>query len=137
MTADLDTFPPHTAARRGPAGDARHLHPAALPHWRALLGCRWEQRLEWITEFSAACHQAQEAAADASSGPDERRAAWRRASAILHRAAAERRALAEIEAALSRLATGRYGWCEQCGTAIAAARLTEIPQTRYCPDCDR
>jgi DnaK suppressor protein len=63
-------------------------------------------------------------------------AARRRARAILHRAVAERRALAEIESALSRLAAGRFGWCEQCGGAIAATRLAEMPQARYCPAGD-
>jgi RNA polymerase-binding transcription factor DksA len=55
----------------------------------------------------------------------------------LHRAVAERLALAEIEVALTRLAAGRFGWCEQCGTAITAARLTETPQVRCCPACER
>jgi len=137
MSADLAIFPPHTAARRSPATEARHLHPAALPQWRALLGIRWQERLERVTEFSLAYHEAQEAAADPSSGRDARLAARRRASAMLRRAVAERHALAEIEAALSRLATGRFGWCEECGAAIAAARLAEMPQARYCPASDR
>jgi len=63
MTADLAIFPPTAAARRSPAARARHLHPAALPRWRALLGCRWQERLERVTELSLAYHQAQEAAA--------------------------------------------------------------------------
>ena len=137
MTADLAIFPPPAAARHSPATEARHLHPAALPQWRALLGFRWRERLERVTEFSLAYHDAEEAAADAGSGRDARLAARRRASAILHRAVAERLALAEIEAALARLAAGRFGWCEQCGAAIAAARLAGIPQARYCPACER
>jgi DnaK suppressor protein len=137
MTADLAIFPPPAAIRRSPALEARHLHPAALPRWRALLELRWQERLELVTEFSLAYHDAREAAADASSGPDTRRAARRRASAALHRAVAERLALAEIEAALARLAAGRFGWCEQCGAAITAARLAEIPHARCCPACER
>jgi RNA polymerase-binding transcription factor DksA len=137
MSADLAIFPPPTAARRSPATEARHLHPAALAQWRALLGIRWQQRLKQVTEFSLAYHDAEEAAADASTGRAARRAARLRAGAILHRAVAERFALAEIEAALNRLAIGRFGWCEQCGAAIDATRLTEMPQARYCPACDR
>ncbi len=68
MTADLAIFPPPAAARRSPAAEARHLHPAALPQWRALLGFRWRERLERVTEFSLAYHDAEEAAADAGSG---------------------------------------------------------------------
>jgi RNA polymerase-binding transcription factor DksA len=136
MTADLAIFPPPAAARRSPAAEARHLHPAALPRWRALLGFRWQERLERVTALSLAYHDAQ-AAADACKGRDARRAARRRASATLRRAVAERLALAEIEAALARLAAGRFGWCEQCGAAITTARLAEMPQARYCPACER
>jgi len=137
MTADLAIFPPLAAARRSPAAEARHLHPAALPQWRALLGIRWQERLERVTALSLAYHDAEEAAAHPGSGQGARLAARRRARAELHRAAAERLALAEIESALSRLAAGRFGWCEQCGGAITAARLTEMPQARYCPECVR
>jgi len=136
MTADLAIFPPPAAARRSPAAEARHLHPAALPRWRALLGLRWQQRLERVTELSLAYHDAQEAAVDAGSGQGARLAARRRASQTLRRAVAERLALAEIEAALARLAAGRFGWCELCGAAITTARLAEIPQARYCPACE-
>lgn len=137
MTADLAIFPPPAAARRSPAAEARHLHPAALPRWRALLGFRWQERLERLTELSLAYHDAREAAADAGSGRDVRLAAQRRAGATLRRAVAARLALAEIEAALARLAAGRFGWCEQCGAAIATARLAETPQARYCTACER
>jgi DnaK suppressor protein len=137
MSADLvDIFPPHAVARRSPATEARHLHPAALPHWRGLLGSLRQQRLERATGLWLACRDARDAVADASGGPDSAQAAWQRASAMWHRAVAEWRALGEIEEALSRLATGRFGWCQQCGAAIAAGRLTEMPQARYCPSCD-
>ncbi len=137
MSLDLGLFPPPAAARRRPATEARHLHPAALPQWHALLGSRWQQREERVTGFWLECRDARLAAADAGGDPDARQAAWRRAGEMWHRTVAEWRVLAEIEAALSRLATGRFGWCQQCGAAIAASRLTEIPQARYCPACDQ
>jgi DnaK suppressor protein len=137
MTADRASFPPPAAARRSPAAEARHLHPAALPRWRALLGTQWQEQLELVTELSRACHDAREAAADPRSGPHARQAARRRASAALHRAVAERLTLAEIEAALARLAVGRFGWCQQCGIPITAARLAELPRARCCPACER
>jgi hypothetical protein len=46
-----------------------------------------------------------------------------------------RTALAATEAALARLDAGRFGWCQQCGSAITATRLAQIPQARYCPAC--
>ena len=43
----------------------------------------------------------------------------------------------EIDAALMRLADGRYGTCLQCGRRIAIARLTVLPATRFCVRCAR
>lgn len=40
--------------------------------------------------------------------------------------------LEEIEAALRRLDSGRYGLCEICGEEIAAGRLEAMPAARYC-----
>jgi len=51
------------------------------------------------------------------------------------RVAAQRLSLRDIEAALARIDSGRYGWCEQCGGAILAERLEVLPQTRYCAAC--
>jgi DnaK suppressor protein len=135
MTADLAIFPPQAAPRRSTAADARHLHPSALPQWRALLGVRWQECLERVIELSLAYHDAQEAAAGPGRDAGARRAARQRAGAALHQAVAQRLALAEIEAALARLAAGEFGWCEQCGAAITAARLAELPQARYCRAC--
>ena len=101
MAADLVIFPPPAAPPPSPAAQARHLHPAALPQWRALLTDRRQEQLEEVSELSRACQVAQHAAANARQG------AWQQASAALQRAAAGWLALAEIEAALARLATGR------------------------------
>jgi DnaK suppressor protein len=137
MTRDLAIVPPAASPRPSPAAEARHLHPAALPRWRAMLGTRWQEQLARVTELYGACHDARQAPADSSSGPYARQAAWRRASAALRRLVAGRLALDEIEAALDRLAAGRFGWCQRCGSAITAARLAEMPQARCCPACER
>jgi DnaK suppressor protein len=42
-----------------------------------------------------------------------------------------------IEAALQRLDAGEYGYCGQCGDAIAAARLDLDPATATCIRCAR
>ena len=57
-------------------------------------------------------------------------------AALLRRAVEARRKLADVEDALARLAAGRFGCCEQCGSPIPAGLLTTAPQTRYCPRCD-
>src|SRR5580693_948932 len=132
------------AATARPAGaaarpEAAHLAPETMPGWRALLESHWRARLERVTELSLAYHDAEEAAAwpDPSglpaASPGTRSA---QARPLLRQAVAERRALAEIEAALSRLAAGRFGRCERCGGAVSAARLTRVPQARYCGSCE-
>src|SRR5262245_21264246 len=47
----------------------------------------------------------------------------------------ERVRLADIEAALRRLARGRYGLCEGCGRPIPPDRLHAVPWTPRCLDC--
>lgn len=48
-----------------------------------------------------------------------------------------RRALSirRIKAALLRIESGDYGLCEQCGEAIAAARLNIDPAAALCIEC--
>ena len=55
-----------------------------------------------------------------------------RASAML--ASAESH-LADVDAALARIAQGRYGYCERCGEAISPERLMARPVARTCIRC--
>ena len=43
--------------------------------------------------------------------------------------------LDEIESALAKLDDGTYGRCEECGGAIAEARLEAMPAARLCITC--
>lgn len=43
----------------------------------------------------------------------------------------------QLDAALQRLAEGRYGRCERCGQIIPAARLRVLPEARCCQSCQR
>lgn len=45
------------------------------------------------------------------------------------------RELGAIDAALRRIREGRYGVCEDCGDAIAPARLAAVPETPVCAAC--
>ena len=142
MSADVAIGAPEiagaaAAVRPGPAAPpaAAHLAPDTMPRWRALLESHWRARLERVTELSLAYHEAE----DASAGPPPASGQSARAQsgrALLRRAVAQRRALAEIEAALARLSNGRFGRCERCGGAVSATRLTRTPQARYCLSCE-
>lgn len=46
-----------------------------------------------------------------------------------------RRELREIEAALGRIADGRYGTCLACGGPMGLQRLRALPEARYCLSC--
>ena len=46
-------------------------------------------------------------------------------------------ALAQIDAALQRLARGQYGLCVDCGEGIASARLQISPEVERCVACER
>ncbi|MET9268524.1 TraR/DksA C4-type zinc finger protein [Kribbella sp. NPDC003557] len=50
--------------------------------------------------------------------------------------AGARRALAEIDAALLRLAGGVFGACEMCGEMISPHRLQALPTIRLCLRCE-
>ncbi|MGA9524002.1 MAG: TraR/DksA C4-type zinc finger protein [Myxococcaceae bacterium] len=47
----------------------------------------------------------------------------------------ERVELTDIDAALARLANGRYGDCERCGGPIGMQRLRAMPEARVCLSC--
>jgi RNA polymerase-binding transcription factor DksA len=52
-------------------------------------------------------------------------------------ASSEQEALFEIEEALNRIKTGRYGICEATGKRIDPARLEAIPWTRFSAEAER
>jgi DnaK suppressor protein len=102
------------------------------PRWRALLEDRWQARVQEITELSLAYHVAAEAVPDGTGDG----AGQPEIAALLRRAVEARRKLADVEDALARLAAGRFGSCEQCGSVIPSGLLAAAPETRYCPRCD-
>ena len=46
----------------------------------------------------------------------------------------EQETLNQINEALDRIERGTFGMCQECGQAIAKARLQALPYTRYCID---
>jgi RNA polymerase-binding transcription factor DksA len=97
-----------------------------LAQRRGQLEARWRKTLERVTALSVAYH---DAAAARPVGEDVAR--------LGRRVVAERQALAEIEAALDRIAVGQYGRCEQCHRPISAGLLAAQPEARFCSACSR
>jgi len=110
------------------------------PVWRALLEAQWRDQLQEVTELSLAYHEAASAAAAApaealAGAAAAGRPGERKVRKLLRRTVAARRALADTEEALGRLASGRYGLCEGCAAAIPARLLAAAPASRYCSRC--
>ncbi|WP_189315002.1 TraR/DksA family transcriptional regulator [Streptomyces brasiliensis] len=70
---------------------------------------------------------------------DASRGQWSssRAEVRVRLAASARMVLADVEAALERMAQGRYGVCHLCRRPIACERLMIVPQARYCSRCQQ
>ena len=102
------------------------------PRWRARLEARWQAHVQEVTELSLAYH----VAAAAVPGGTGDGAGQPEIAALLRRAVEARRKLADVEDALARLAAGRFGCCEQCGSPVPAGLLRAAPETRYCARCD-
>jgi len=100
------------------------------PWWRALLESRWRDRLQLVTELSVEFHET--AAAAPAQGTGRPGPALQR---LMGRATSARRALADTDDALARLAAGRFGRCENCAVEIPARTLRAEPEARYCNGC--
>jgi RNA polymerase-binding protein DksA len=61
----------------------------------------------------------------------------RAARALAHLDDRAKHEIAEIDAALRRIAEGTYGTCEGCDGLIAEERLRAVPATRFCINCAR
>ena len=89
-----------------------------------------------VREFEAAV----DLASDAATGPD---ADTDHPQALQARDTAEalRRVLIEkqlvVARALEQMATGSYGFCEDCSRPIDAERLRVLPEATRCVDCQR
>jgi DnaK suppressor protein len=95
-----------------------------------VLEARWRDRLQHVTELSLQFHDAAATAPAAGGSPPG--PALRR---LMRRAASARRALADTDEALARLAAGRFGRCENCSAPIPVRTLRAQPEARYCRRC--
>ena len=85
-------------------------------------------------EFGGIVAAARDASTDDEHDPEGATLAYERQH-VAALADAARADLAEIEAALARLADGSYGTCQACGASISAARLAARPAARTCVGC--
>ncbi|WP_435271824.1 TraR/DksA family transcriptional regulator [Streptomyces parvulus] len=79
--------------------------------------------------------QVRQLTAEPSRTDPDPRASAARTEVRTEPAASARMVLADVEAALRRLAEGRYGHCHLCRRPIDRAHLMIVPQARYCARC--
>lgn len=87
-------------------------------------------------EFGGIVEAARGAGADDEHDPEGATLAFERQH-VAALAQAAREHLADIDAALARLADGSYGVCQACGQPIGAERLAARPAARTCIGCTR
>jgi len=87
-------------------------------------------------EFAGIVDAARDAGADDEHDPEGATLAFERQH-VAALADAARVDLAEIQAALARLADGSYGICQVCSARISAERLAARPTARTCVGCVR
>ena len=109
--------------------DLDQVAPPSPPSDRHIVDVQWYRReLEQQRRFRL--DQLTHLAYDALAASDDARS---KVTATLMRAA--RAALADIDAALFRLAIGRFGDCQRCCRPIPADRLQAIPMASDCLRC--
>ncbi|GGV79910.1 hypothetical protein GCM10010294_51310 [Streptomyces griseoloalbus] len=83
--------------------------------------------------------QLRQFAAGSTSRADDRRlrANAARIEVGVQLAASARMVLADVEAALARMDSGRYGACHLCRRPVERHRLLIVPQARYCGRCQQ
>lgn len=108
---------------------------ADFERFRALLEAERERKLALLpalrADISSASAARQDSNVDDEHDPEGATIAFElsQASALLEQSSS---GLAQVEAALGRIADGSYGVCAVCGEPIAEGRLEARPWTPFC-----
>ena len=95
------------------------------------------QRRRELSRLQVAHREEEHALASTEEGDWPDRAALHTGDEVLHRLTDQDRfELDEVDAALARLAEGRYGSCETCAMPIPCERLRALPEARRCIACE-
>ncbi|GGM40162.1 TraR/DksA family transcriptional regulator [Promicromonospora citrea] len=112
--------------------------PESFAEIRELLATDRERTVELIASLSGTItsmvEASQQSNADDEHDPEGSTIAFERSQASTLLASATAR-LADVDAALARIADGTYGVCERCGRPIARERLLARPTARTCIAC--
>ena len=132
--APVKAVKPTPAVKKGPVVLDKFLEGqrAALLEERATYTHQAES-LQAEADLLAAEREPGDVQFDEESGEGDTLAVERERDLAL--SAQARAAVDEIDAALAKIADGRYGICEQCGKTIPKERLRAIPYAALCVQC--
>ena len=105
-----------------------------LPALRSALERQLRFRGDQLAELEVGEHTSRSRSANPPDRPNEEAVYGLQEVDALVLAGA-RRALADIELALVRMRTGRYGYCRSCGARIPLVVLEAVPRTTLCLAC--
>jgi len=114
-----------------PAADEEYMSDAQLAYFRNFL-LDWKRTL--LDELDRTVNHMQD---DSASYPDpnDRATQEEEFSLELRTRDRDRKLLRKINAALARIESGDYGFCEACGVEIGLRRLEARPTATLCIDC--
>ena len=108
-----------------------YMSDAMLEHFRKIL-LDWKREL--MEEVDRTVHHMQDEAANFPD-PNDRATQESEFTMELRTRDRERKLIKKIDEALSKIDTGEYGYCEQCGVEIGIRRLEARPTATLCIDC--
>lgn len=108
-----------------------------LTRYREILIRKREELLEDVAQLETEALSSQSGGGAGPEVGDEDGAEGYEVGLSMDLAAADRKLIREIDAALARIDDGTYGICELLGRPIRPARLEELPWTRYSIDAAR
>jgi RNA polymerase-binding transcription factor len=108
---------------------------ADLQRWRARLEIMWRRTVDEIVADSLALYEAAPPAEFVPEWQDEIARGDGQVARLRDTVLRLHETRAEIEAAIGRIRSGRFGQCELCGRPIAAEVLAATPQASACQEC--
>lgn len=108
-----------------------YMSPEQLLHFRRILE---KQRSELSKEIDRAVHVMQEEAT-IFADPNDRASQESDMALELRNRDRERKLIKKIDETFSKIDTGEYGYCENCGVEIGLRRLEARPTASLCIDC--
>ncbi|MBW7859689.1 MAG: RNA polymerase-binding protein DksA [Rhodocyclaceae bacterium] len=119
-------FPPYV-----PAKGEEYMSDRQLSHFREILE---SVKQEMMDDIDRTVHAMQDEAT-VFADPNDRASQESDIALELRNRDRERRLIKKINEALTRIAAGEYGYCDNCGVEIGLKRLEARPTATLCIDC--